>query len=56
MGNRLRVDFAPYPAWDVMLPKELSEDFFIMGGRGNGHARYSNFRRYTAVPPKPPPA
>ena len=38
-----------------MLPKELSEDFFIMGARGSGHARYSNFRRYTAVPPKPPP-
>jgi hypothetical protein len=56
IGSRLRVDFAPYAAWDVMLPKELSEDFFIMGGRGSGHARYSNFRRYTTAPPKPPPA
>ena len=56
IGSRLRVDFAPYAAWDMMLPKELSEDFFIMGGRGSGHARYSNFRRYTTVPPKPPPA
>ena len=52
--NRLRVDFSPYPAWDVMLPKELTEEFFIMGGRGNGHARYSNFRRYTPAS-KPPP-
>ena len=54
LGNRLRVDFAPYPAWDVMLPKELSEEFFIFGGRGNGHARYSNFRRYTPASKAPP--
>jgi hypothetical protein len=54
VGSRLRVDFVPYPAWDIMLPKELSEEFFILGGRGNGHARYSNFRRYTAVAPKTP--
>lgn len=54
MGNRLRVDFKLYQAWDVMLPKELSEEFFVLGGRGNGHARYSNFRRYTA-PAKAPP-
>jgi hypothetical protein len=56
LGNRLRIDFAPYPAWDIMLPKELTEEFFIFGGRGNGHARYSNFRRYTAVAPKTPPS
>lgn len=56
MGNRLRVDFALYQAWDVMLPKQLTEEFFVLGGRGNGHARYSNFRRYTAAPSKAPPA
>lgn len=54
VGNRLRVDFALYPAWDVMLPKEMSEEFFILGGRGNGRARYSNFRRYTTAAAKPP--
>jgi hypothetical protein len=56
LGNRLRIDFALYQAWDVLLPKELTEEFFILGGRGNGHARYSNFRRYTAAPAKPPPS
>jgi hypothetical protein len=54
LGNRLRVDFALNPAWDVMLPKDLTEEFFIMGGRGNGHARYSNFRRYTPASKAPP--
>jgi hypothetical protein len=55
LDNRLRVDFAPYPAWDVMLPKEMIEDFVVLSGRGSGRARYSNFRRYTSAAAKNPP-
>jgi hypothetical protein len=56
VGNRLRVDFMLYAAWDIMVPKELSEEFFVIGGRGNGRARYSNYRRFTPVTTKGPPA
>ena len=55
LGNSLRVDFMHHAALDVMVPKELSEEFFILGGRGNGRARYSNFRRFTRVATKAPP-
>jgi hypothetical protein len=55
IGNRLRVDFMLHAAWGMMVPKELSEEFFVIGGRGNGKARYSNYRRYTKANRVPPP-
>jgi hypothetical protein len=55
VGNRLRVDFMRHPAWDIMVPKELTEEFFVLGGRGNGRARYSNFRRFIPASAKAPP-
>jgi len=54
LETRLRVDFALHPTLNLMLPTEMTEEFFVLGGRGNGRARYSNFRRFTPVPGKGP--
>jgi hypothetical protein len=53
IGNRLRVDFMRHAGLEIMVPKELTEDFFVLGGRGNGRASYSNHRRF--IPVKAPP-
>ena len=49
--NRLRVDFVPHPQMQMqmMVPKMMSEAFYISGGRGNGRARYSNYRRFSTA-------
>ena len=44
LENRLRVDFTELPALKMMVPKEMWEVFWMPGGRGDGRARYSNFR------------
>ena len=31
----------------MMVPKEMIEAFFVAGGRGEGRAKYSNYRRFT---------
>ena len=56
LGNRLRVDFMLHAAWGIMVPKQLTEDFFVLGGRGNGRARYSNYRRFIPATSKGPPS
>jgi hypothetical protein len=43
--NRLRVDYTELPALNMMVPKEMWEVFWVEGGRGEGRARYSNYRR-----------
>jgi hypothetical protein len=43
---RLRVDFAPHRELGMMVPIEMTEVFAISGGRGEGRATYSNFRRF----------
>jgi len=35
-----------HPKLKIMVPKELSETFWIPGGRGEGRAKYSNFRQF----------
>ena len=56
---RLRVDFAPHRELGMMVPIEMTEVFAIPGGRGEGRATYSNFRRFGTsariVPPPPQP-
>jgi hypothetical protein len=44
--NRLRVDFMRHRDLNMVVPKEMRETFWIAGGRGEGHARYSNFRQF----------
>jgi hypothetical protein len=44
--NRMRVDYTPHAALAMMVPKEMSENFWIRGGRGEGRARYANFRQF----------
>ena len=44
--NRLRVDYTELPALKMMVPKEMWEVFWVQGGRGEGHARYSNYRQF----------
>jgi len=45
--NRLRVDFKLHPELKIMVPSEMRESFFVAGGRGNGRARYANFRKFS---------
>jgi hypothetical protein len=49
--NRLRVDYTELPALKMMVPKEMWEVFWVPGGRGEGHARYSNFRQFASPAP-----
>jgi hypothetical protein len=43
----LRIDYAFQPDLGMMVPKEMYEEFFVLGGRGTGLARYSKYRRFT---------
>ena len=45
--NRLRVDFTFHPTLKMMVPAQMDETFWIRGGRGQGQAKYSNFRQFT---------
>ena len=47
LETRVRVDFVADATLNVLVPKEMSEEFWIPRGRGTGRARYSNFRRFT---------
>jgi hypothetical protein len=47
--NRLRVDYTELPALKMMVPKEMWEVFWVPGGRGEGHARYSNYRQFVTA-------
>lgn len=47
--TRLRVDYTFNPELKMLVPKEMSEDFFVPGGRGIGKAKYSNYRRFSTT-------
>lgn len=47
LESKIRVDFARNAALDLLVPKELVEQFWIRGGVGTGRGRYSNFRKFT---------
>ncbi len=47
LESRVHVEFVHEPTLNMLVPKELVEDFWIARGRGSGRARYSNFRRFT---------
>lgn len=53
--NQLRVDFTRHRDLGMMVPKRMTEVFWIDRGRGEGDAEYFNFRRFTTsariVPP-----
>jgi hypothetical protein len=49
LESRLRVDFTHNAALDLLVPKELTEEFWVPGGRGTGRARYSNYRQFTTA-------
>lgn len=53
----LRVDFAADAALDMLVPREMREEFSVTRGRGEGRAVYSNFRTFQTsariVPPQP---
>lgn len=44
--NRMRVEFRPHAVLKIMVPQEMQEYFWVPGGRGEGRARYSNFRQF----------
>lgn len=43
---RLRVEFEKHQELGMMIPKQMTEVFAADGGRGEGRATYSNFRRF----------
>jgi hypothetical protein len=47
VDNRLRVDFTFHPELKMLVPAQMDETFWIPGGRGQGRAKYSNFRQFT---------
>jgi hypothetical protein len=47
LDNGLRVDFAYNAELQMLVPKEMTEEFYVIGGRGVGKAKYSNYRRFT---------
>ena len=46
---RLRVDYRLHAELKMLVPKQMSEEFFVIGGRGVGQAKYSNFRRFSTA-------
>jgi len=46
LESRVRVEFMRDAALGMMVPKELSESFWIRRGTGYGKGKYSNFRRF----------
>jgi hypothetical protein len=46
---RLRVEFNRDEALNLLVPKEMAENFWIRGGMGFGKGRYSNYRRFSTA-------
>jgi hypothetical protein len=46
LESRIRVEFTRDQALDLLVPKELVENFWIRGGVGHGRGRYTNYRRF----------
>jgi hypothetical protein len=46
LETRLQVDFTHHSTLKMMVPKEMQESFWMPQGRGEGRARYSNFRQF----------
>jgi hypothetical protein len=48
-AGRLMVQFARDKNLNLLLPKLMTEEFFVAGGQGKGRAEYSNFRRFATA-------
>jgi hypothetical protein len=46
---KIRVEFAKDATLDLIVPKEMSESFWIKNGVGYGSGRYSNYRRFSTA-------
>jgi hypothetical protein len=49
LESRIRVDFVRDAGAGVLVPRELTEHFWIRGGIGQGRGRYSNYRRFATA-------
>jgi hypothetical protein len=49
LESRIRVEFALDKRLELLVPKELSETFWIPNGFGRGRGRYSNFRKFATT-------
>lgn len=45
----VRVEFVRDSALATIVPKEMIESFWIRGGTGHGHGKYSNYRRFSTA-------
>jgi hypothetical protein len=46
---RVRVEFVKDAALNLVLPKEMTEAFWIRGGVGTGRGKYTNYRRFSTA-------
>jgi hypothetical protein len=46
LESRLLVHFAQDATLNLLVPREMIEEYWVARGRGTGRARYSNFRRF----------
>ena len=49
LESRIRVDFSRDKTLNLLVPKELVENFWIRGGVGYGRGRYTNYRKFTTA-------
>ena len=47
--SRIRVNFVRDAKLELLVPQELSENFWIRGGIGLGRGRYRNFRKFSTA-------
>ena len=45
--GEVSVDFGRHAALGMLVPERMREIFHVTGGRGEGDAKYSNYRRFT---------
>ena len=58
LESRVRIDFGKDAALGMLVPRELTEQFWVPRGVGEGRGRYTNFRKFTTtarIIPEPSP-
>jgi hypothetical protein len=54
LESKVRVEFRNDATLRMMVPRQLSEQFWIRGGVGYGSGKYENFRKFGTPPPPSP--
>lgn len=49
LESHIRVEFTREAALNLLVPKELTETFWVRGGSGSGRGRYTNYRKFSTA-------